>query len=301
MAKTKQGELELSSIVGDLTFSKTDVWVWVKLPPTQYEFLDDDTRERLARELDVALGNLVTSDEKNVEGHLIVSSKPFDAYSWIVALNNQAQGHDPRPYNSEFLTDMYNHVHYNDFREKLVILGINIGKRISYSATRSMTPGPFDKLINLVAAAPVEDYISEKELAHWKAIARQTSVALQQSRIQAIPASAAELAYIVRKSFFPAMPSPTVEDLSVGASETWGEGEIASLVDSQIENKPKYLKITQEVEGQTVEGYRATLCFSKFPEVINFPQQEPWIHYSSLLPFPVDFSLRFTLEPSRKV
>jgi len=301
MAKNQQHELELTSIVQDLSFSKTDVWVWLRLPPTQYEFLDNDSRERIARELDNALGNLVTSDEKNIEGHMIVSSKPFDSYSWIVALNQQSQHNPPNYGNAEFLTEMYNHVHYKDFREKLVLIGIKIGKRITYSPSKTLTPSAFDKIVNLVAAAPVQDYVSDKEIEYWTQAAKQTSLALQNSRINAIPATAAEIAYVTRKPFFPAMPSPTVEDLSTGNEDKWGEGEIASLVDAQIENYPKYLKITQEVEGRTFEGYRATLCFSKFPEVLHFPQQEPWIQYSALLPFPIDFSLRFTLEPSRKV
>ena len=301
MAKKQENELELTSIVGDLTFSKTDVWVWVRLPPTQYEFLNDESRERIAQEMDLALGNLVTSDEKNIESHMLVSSKPFDSFSWIIALNEQSKNHGPKLENAEFLTSMYNHVHYKDFREKLVLLGIKIGKRITYAPGKTLTPSTFDKIVNLVAAAPVQDYVSDKELEYWNQIAKQASLALQNSRIHAIPATTAEIAYIIRKSFFPAMPSPTVEDLSTGNDNKWGEGEIASLVDAQIDNYPKYLKISQEVDGRTLEGYRATLCFSKFPEVLHFPQQEPWIQYASLLPFPVDFSLRFTLEPSRKV
>lgn len=301
MSNNQKNELELTSIMGDLSFSKTDVWVWVRLPPTQYEFLDDSSRERIAHELDSALGNLVTSDEKNVEAHMLVSSKPFDSYAWVVSLNEQSKKHGPNSENAQYLTTMYNHVHYKDFREKLVLLGIKIGKRITYAPGRTLTPNAFDKLVNLVAAAPVQDYVSEKELEYWSQIAKQASLALQNSRIHAIPATTAEIAYLVRKSFFPAMPSPTVEDLSIGSDNKWGEGEIASLVDAQIDNYPKYLKITQEVEGRSLEGFRATLCFSKFPEVLHFPQQEPWIQYASLLPFPVDFSLRFTLEPSRKV
>ena len=301
MAKANVNELELTSIREDLTFSKENVWVWVKLPPTQYEFLDDDTRENLAGELSAALANLVTSDEKNVEGQIIVSSKPLDAYKWIMNLNSIAETHNPNFQNNNFLTEMYNHVHYRDFREKIVLLGINIGKRNSYNSKRTATPGVLENLINLVAASPVNDYLSDKEFNYWKQNSRQTSVALQQSRIHAIPASASEIAYVIRKSFYPAMPSPTVEDLSVGSSEKWGEGEIATLLDGEIENNRKYLKITQEVEGQTLEGYRATLCFSKFPDVIDFPQQEPWVHYAALLPYPLDFSLRFTLEPARKV
>jgi hypothetical protein len=304
MAKNKnigRTELSLTSIHEDLTFSSTDVWVWVRVPETQYEFLDDESRERLASDMDVALANLVTSDEKGVECHMIVSSYPFDSVKWVQELDKVSQSNNPNPYHTDYLYDMYSHVDYQEFREKLVLLGINIGKRISYSPAKSLTPGTFDKIINLLSAAPVSDYITPKELEYWQARARSVSSALQTSRIHALKAETKEIAYAVRKNFYPAMPTPTPEELALGQGTTWGEGEVASLVDAQIENHPKFLKITQEVDNRPMVGYRATLCFSKFPTVMDFPRWNPWIHYSSALPFSTDFSLRFTLEPARKV
>lgn len=299
--KNSQAELSLTAIHDDITFSKTDVWVWVKLPPTQYEFLDDKSRLIMATELDSALNNLVTSDEKNVECHMIVSSRAFDAVDWIRKLDAVAETHRPNPYNKDFLYNMYSHVEDQDFREKIVLLGINVGKRVNFSTTKSLTPTTFEKVINLVSAAPVSDYISTKELEYWQGKARSISLSLQKSRVGALPAEAADIAYAVRKNFFPAMPSPTTKELEVGVENVWGEGEVSSLVDAQIENHPKFLKITQDIGGKSVTGYRATLCFSKFPSVMDFPSWNPWVHVASLLPFPVDFSLRFFLEPARKV
>lgn len=298
-----KSEFDLTGIVGDITFSKTDVWVWVKLPHTQYEFIDDDSKMRLAAEMDVALAGLVTSEEKNIEVQICSTTLPFDALAWILRLNQINEAAGAPDANADYLTSMYEYVHARDFREKIVLLGVNVGKRYQYSSTKSVSGGFefLNKISNLVAAAPVDDYMSDKELEYWKNIGHQVSYSLQNSRINAEPASAAEIAYATRKPFFPGMPSPTIEELSVGNSSKWGEGEITSLLDAQIENHPKFLKITQEIDGYTYVGYRAALCISKFPEILSFPDQEPWIHFASQLDFPVDFNLRFTLEPSRKV
>lgn len=292
----------ITSIVDDISFSKTDVWVWVKIPPTQYEFIDEESKISIVRDMNLALANLVTSEEKNVEGHLIVTTKPFDSFSWVHRLNQINQLAGPSPENTNYLKDMYHYVHEADFREKIVLLAINIGERRQFSSAKNVGMfSPLLKLSNLIAAPPLDDYISDKEIEYWKNIAHNMSYSLQNSNLNAIPAKAAEIGYTIRKSVHPAMPTPTVDDLSVGDETRWGEGEIAALFDAQIENYPKYLKITQTIDDKTYEGYRATLCINKFPEVTNFPAQEPWIHYASLLSFPVDFSLRFTLEPSRKV
>lgn len=299
--KKNKSALAVNRIYEDITFSKHDVWVWVEVPPAQYEFLDGDSRIRLAREMDAALSNLVTSDEKNIECHMLVSSRPFDSVAWIRNLNDKVEEYNPNEYNNTFLYNMYQHVSYQEFREKIVLLGVNIGKRASYSPNKSLTPTFFETVFSTLTAPPVSEEMSEKELLYWKQIARTVSFALQASRLGATPASTQDIAFAIRKNFFPNMPAPTPEDLSVGIKNHWGKNEVEFLADAQIENHPKFLKITQNIHGEEITGYRATLCFRKFPDIMHFPQQEPWIHSSALLPFHVDFSLRFTLEPSRKV
>jgi hypothetical protein len=301
IVREKHNELSLTHIFDNVTFSKNDVWAWVEIPPAQYEFLDDDSRIRLAQSMDLALANLVTSDEKGVECHMIVSSRPFDSLVWVRNLNNQVTKNDPVDYNEDFLYNMYEHVTYQDYREKIVLLGINLGKRISYAPNKSVSPGLLENAKYLVTAPPVTNDISEKELEYWKHLARQITFALGSSHIHAIAAETKDIAYAIRKNFYPSMQSPSPDELAVGLENEWNREEVVYLADAQIENHPKYLKITQEINGVPVVGYRATLCFARFPEVMHFPQWEPWIHYANLLPFPADFSLRYTLEPSRKV
>jgi hypothetical protein len=48
------------------------------------------------------------------------------------------------------------------------------------------------------------------------------------------------------------------------------------------------------------DSYAAFLSFSRFPDVMYFPDGEPWLHYADALPFPVDASLRMRLIPPAK-
>ena len=48
------------------------------------------------------------------------------------------------------------------------------------------------------------------------------------------------------------------------------------------------------------ESYAAFLSFSRFPDVMSFPDGEPWLHFADSLPFPVEVSSRMKLIPPAK-
>ena len=54
------------------------------------------------------------------------------------------------------------------------------------------------------------------------------------------------------------------------------------------------------LEHPAGESYAAFLSFARFPDVMYFPEGEPWLHYSDALPFPVEASLRMRLIPPHK-
>lgn len=297
--RNKKSELVISSIIENITFSSQDVYAWVELPLNQFEFLDDETKLSLVARMNNALSGLLSSEEKNVECHMLIQGFPFDARNWVKALNNVQEENNPNPYNRDFLTNMFQYVDESDFRNRKVLLGVNIGKRTSYAPNKSASPTVLETVLNIIPPL-VSENITEKEEAFWLAAARPIVNALI-NNLNAVPASAESLAFAIRKNFFPDMPLPTPHDLSIGMDGRWAKKDIAYLADGNIENHPRFLKIKQTIDGEEIVGYRATLAFSRFPESMYFPQGDPWIHFASLLPFPTDFSLRFTIEPSRKV
>lgn len=297
----KPKNLALSAIIKDLTFSEEEVWLWAKIPPMQYEFLTYEEREGLARALDLTLANLIQSDDKAVQAHLIVSSQPFDTVRWAKNLWDRTQKNSPHPYFKDFLFGMYDRIDEIGFEEKLVMLGVKIGDRYEYKPVKTaINFGAFSKIINQVAGV-ADKYVSDKEYEFWNSRANNYRNSLYYSRARLQPVTSGEIAFMIRKNFFPEMPVPSLYDLNIGNPTRWGEGELAALVDAEIENYAKFLKITQYINNKPITGYRATLCFSKFPEVMYFPEKEPWIHYAGMLGFPVGFYSRFNIEPSRKV
>src|SRR5699024_5233027 len=77
---------------------------------------------------------------------------------------------------------------------------------------------------------------------------------------------------------------------------TWGRGEIEALVDGVIHNGRSMLRLEQP-SGST---YVAYLSFARFPDLMPFPDGEPWMHHADSLPFPVEMSLRMKLIPPAK-
>ena len=76
----------------------------------------------------------------------------------------------------------------------------------------------------------------------------------------------------------------------------WGLGEIESLVEGEIHNGRTVLRIIHPAG----ESFVAFLSFTRFPDVMYFPDGEPWLHYADSLPFPVEASLRMRLIPPAK-
>jgi hypothetical protein len=292
----------ITAIHNDLTFSKRDVYLWVKVHPQHYEFQTATARESLMEGVSLALANILNSDEKELECHLIVTSSIFDTKKWRDGYLESAKYNSPPEYFEEYTLDMARHIWGYEFREKGVYIGVNLGYRSDFSPKKSAAFrfGIIENLMNRVAGE-VDEYLSEKELAFWEDKARLVRYSLIESEIKASEVSASEIVYIIRKNMFPGMLAPNINDLSITNSQHWGAGELETLFDGDVENKSKWLEITQIVNHEPVTGYRATLCFAKFPDVMVYPNKEPWIHSASRLGFPVDIHSRFNVVPSTKV
>lgn len=291
----------ITGIENDLTFSKSYVSLWVKLSDTHYEFKTDEDRERIVTDFTLALANILDSDETELECHLIVTSKLFDTNKWKNNFSKAVEGDRPTPYFPEYTAKMAEHISEYQFRDKNVYVGVNLGPRNSYNPKKRALKMPFlDDIFNSLSGE-VDEYISQEELQFWEEKARLVRISLIEGEIRSMPVTSSEIAYTIRKNMFPSMPMPSTEDLDITESQSWGAGELQTLNDADIVNTPRWLEITQLINGVETTGYRATLCMAKFPEVMNYPEKEPWIHSASLLGFPVDIYSRFSIIPSAKV
>lgn len=300
--KKAQSRLALRYIDNDLAMSDSHAWTYLRVPTVPYEFLGYDDRKAIAERIYLALAALVTGVNP-LDGHLLITSRPFNTDQWGDALDERVQKQRPAPGWAGYLDGMREHLDNSEYLTKEVYLGICLGQRRGSIKSQGLDLlGPVKKLISATESAlDMEDFaVSENELDHFRSRAKEIQRSLGQSQIQAVPAHPNTVAWLVMNPLYPDMvtPPPTAVDRQI-----WGPGEVSALAEGFIENNRRHLAITQVdwSTGEEVTGYTATLCFSRFPDVLTFPDQEPWMHFASALAFPVDISSRFTLMPAAKV
>lgn len=290
----------LEAIISNLGFSKEKVVAFYKLSGTPYEFMSDDARVSTARRLNNVLESLLTRPDRTVECELFVTSRPYDINAWKKELSLRAERWNAPEGFGQYIDEMEEYLYQHNFQEKEVYIGITLGSR--HERTESSLLGGLSESVNLLLSKfiKVEDKeISEEEIKYWTDKSRHYTRALKAEPADALPATPSDIARLLKRTMFPSMYVPPV---SINERERWGHGEIAQLAEGYVENNKKFLKITQTAyDGQDMDGYRATLAFSKFPDTLYFPQQEPWIHFASLLGWGVNFYSRFVIVPTDKV
>lgn len=306
--------LSVEYLDDDILMSAGEAWTYVKLPLTSFEFLSDREMEGLANQMTLALTNLTSSSSETVDVHLRLVNKPFDAENWAKTLDERAQKSNPTPGWEDYLAQMEERVADLGFKEKEVFLGVKLGLRSrGGKATEGGTKdimgellAPLKKITSLAEkVAAVEDLeVSPSEVAYWHKKAHIVKRTLEQSYLNAVSATALEMAWVIAHPFWPLMPQPrpTFSDKTV-----WGQGELVQLVSGTVIHRRKNLEIVQTALDPRLStpvdlvGYSAALAVSRFPEVLQFPAQEPWIHFIAALSFSVDFSSRFSIVPPLQV
>ena len=299
MRKPKKNfKLSLREIVGNMAFSDEGVWAYYKIPGTEYEFMEDEARIALASRIDNALEALIERADRPIDCKLSVTSKPLNITAWRKQLDLRAEQLETAPGYNDWMDQMEQYLIQQGFQDKQVYLGVYLGDLHS-SGDSSSVFGSLKDTFN--KALGLEDYeISEKEMARWGKRAHHFNRILTQGNLQVELASPSDIARLTKQTLYPSMEVPPV---TLEERERWGYGEVFNLSDSYIEVDKKFLRVTQtnSETGQDMVGYKATLAFARFPDKLYFPEQEPWIHYSSMLGWAVNFYSRFSIVPSGKV
>lgn len=284
----------------ELVLSATHAWTYLRLPLLSYEFQSAGAREGFAEQIATALSTLVVNNLEAIECHLRIVHKPLDAAQWRDDLHGKVAPQGPTPGWNGYLNAMANHVNEQSFDKKYVYLGVRLGLRgAGGKATDLLDPIKFITSIFEKAAGLEEHAIADTELAEWKRKARDVHRALGNSRLNAIPATSTEIAWVIGRPLWPEMHQPPVTS---SPSEVWGPGEVRSLAEGVVTHRRRWIEVEQlDRAGEPITGFQVTLAISRFPDVLHFPEQEPWIHLAAALPFPVDFSTRLSIVPAMKV
>jgi AAA-like domain len=285
----KRSRLSVRYFDDRILLTETHAWAYFRVPTISYEFMTAQQREALATNLTIALAGIRMAD---AEVHLRIAHRSYPAAEWATGLHATSDG---GPGWVPYLDEMYRQVWAKDFWTKEVYLGVRIGQR---GVRAQLTGGVFAQFGRAYKASEQmlgleDEAVPRGELAKWTEQADRIGRALAASSLAARHASADEVAWLLRHAITGCLGDPPA---SAARRRRWGAGEIESLVEGEIHNGRTVLKMVHP-EG---DSYTAYLSFSRFPDVMYFPDGEPWLHYADSLPFPVEASLRMRLIPPAK-
>jgi AAA-like domain len=272
-----------------ILLTETHAWAYFRVPTISYEFLTSQQREALATNLTVALAGIRMAD---AEVHLRIAHRSDQAAEWATSLHATSDG---GPGWVPYLDEMYRQVWAKDFWTKEVYLGVRLGQR---GVRAQLAGGMLTQFGGVFRAGEQlfgleEDAIVAGEIARWTEQADRIGRALAASALAARHARADEVAWLFRHAMTGGLGDPPP---SAVKRRTWGQGEIEALVEGEIHNGRSVLRMVHPAG----ESYAAFLSFTRFPDVMYFPDGEPWLHYADALPFPVEASLRMKLIPPAK-
>jgi len=272
-----------------ILLTETHAWAYFRLPTVTFEFTTPAEREALAMGITVGLAAIRMPD---AEVHLRIAHRPYPAAEWATSLDATS---DSGPGWLDYLEEMYRHVWAKDFWTKEVYLGVRLGQR---GVRAQLSSGLLAQLTSSYRAAEqalglTDEAVPAAEIARWTEHSERLGRALGSSVLAAAHARSDEVAWLFRHALSGgAAPAPS----AASRRRTWGAGEIESLLEGQVDNGRTVLRLSQ-LAG---ESWAAFMSFARFPDVMHFPDGEPWLHYADALPFPVEASLRMKLiAPAR--
>ncbi len=268
-------------------FSDSEAWAYFRLPTVSYEFTTPEERQALATNVTIALAAIRMND---AEVHLRVAHRTYPAAEWATRLDATS---DSGSGWYDYLDETYRHVWAKDFWTKEVYLGVRLGQRNAGAGLGlfSQLFGAYQRTEQVLGIN--DDAVDDREIARWTDQAERLGRALAASSLHARHATSDEIAWLIRHAV-----SGTAEEIrpSAAGRRTWGRGEIEALVDGVVHNGRSALRLEQPAGSTHV----AFLSFARFPDLMPFPDGEPWMHHADALPFPVEMSLRMKLIPPAK-
>lgn len=304
----KKLKIPMLGVADNIVFGKKEVWAYYKVATVPYDFLSPSAKANLANSTITALAAVCQSEGKKVDGHILITNTPFDIVSWVNQIDKTyMKWHDEytAPYD-RFMDEQIRELSAQSYQKPIVYLGIKLYNRGSFDMDNLNVfefgirdaYEAFKKGVSNMFILPSENITAFEEK---KARDREQEVfrILSTGSLRAKRATAEELLLTLKRQFYPAMPSPYLE---VDHGTRLGLNDIALETGGVIENKYRYLKFSQVVDGEIYEGYRATLSFARFPADMSMPgPQLPFLYMPAARGLPYTMNARFTMLPHQEV
>lgn len=291
------------AVVDNLVFSKNEMWAYYRLSTDVFDFLSSDGKIAGAYQIANAFTNLMGDRKEPMDIHLIESSVPIDIDAWAVQIQEVTKEWNRSPGFDKYINEQIAYLKQEEYLKKIVTLGVNLGKRgaldfddinfleMGFKGTKEQLQKWFNRALSVPGeeiSADEEDSARRKEAEIFRTLAN--------GNLQAKRMTSEDILLLIKRQMYPSMPTPY---LDVNHDSRLGPGDMELETASAIENKYRWLKISQIVDGEELEGYRACLSFSKFPRYMGFPNGTfPFMYFPNKLSLPFTLYARLTLKPS---
>lgn len=298
-------------IINNVVFSKNEAWAYYKIASVPYDFLTNEGRAQLASDMMVAFSSLSQRAGKNVDIHILVTNTPFNIDSWEDQMYKMYDSWNKSGTRLATFENYMNKQVYalkqRSYKKKVVYLGVKLFNRGSFSLDDfnildfgfAEAYDALKKGINSVLVMPDEN-ITSLERNRAKKDEYEINRAIRSGTLKGNRLTSEELLLIIKKTLYPAMPSPYLE---VNHDERVGLSDIVMETGAILEDHRRYLKIKQMIGTEEREGFRATLSFSKFPSDSMYEPGgiDPFMYLPTMMGLPFTMSARLTLMPIEKM
>lgn len=291
------------AIVDNLVFSKSETWAYYRLSTDVFDFLSSDGKIAGAYQIANAFTNLMGDRKETMDIQIIESAIPIDIDAWAVQIQEVTKEWNRSPGFDRYMNEQISYLKQEEYLKKVVTLGVSLGKRgaLDFDDVNFLELGlkgtreQLGKWWNRALSAPGEE-ISPDEEDSARRKESEIFRTLANGNLQAQRMTSEDILLLIKRQLYPSMPTPY---LDVSHDTRLGSGDMELETASAIENKYRWLKITQVVEGEELTGYRACLSFSKFPRYMSFPNGTfPFMYFPNKLSLPFTLYARLTLKPS---
>lgn len=301
MMAGKRLDVRMRGIVDNIIFSKTEVWAYYEVDTGDCDFMSDASNALMLSGMSQSFAGMMAGRDERVGMHLIVANTPVDIDEWESQSLEIAELWDMKPgFNKCFATQVAA-LKSRRFMSRKIYIGVRMMGRHSVNSTdfRKTFAAGWEQVAQyakdyVFAPAGIDDSsISDKEIMNAKETERTYYDSFNASAMKVRRPEAEELALLAKRTFYPCMPTPY---LDAPANGRWGKGNMIRELGADMALNRRWVEITQELGGEQVKGYRATLTFSHFPETAS--PAAPWIYMLQKMGLPFDMYARFELVPS---
>lgn len=282
--RSKPGTWAIKAVAGHLTVdSKGRLTAWYLSQNTSYSYRTVASAERLIQETATALNAL----EPGTRVHLRITSRPFPVSEWAERSWNDSPA--PTDEYAAILERDQLRLAHADQVDKLVYWGVDVGKRSPMAA--ALATGAASLRARRLATS-----VEQSEARELADTLRRLDEAMCGPGVSAYAATPQEMDWLIRKSLglgCQLSPAGVLEDDDLDAEElndftrevAWSVGSLADSVD-----------IVSSQEATQQQRSTVVLTLAALPELHIPERDEPWIARADQLGFPVEWSIRFTIE-----